>query len=200
MKEDILYRETKRLVASGIAQEGAKPMGYCAERLAAEIKRLESDGRGRGLRRLLDTDPEHNRIALKLVQATPTLVTFRDFQWLMVARKHDVDDLVDIFHGKLDLSGEIGVRDNARSFFERVMSCQWRNPDTGRLEDRGDVVIPYKPVVEFYLEELHYFKDAAKRNQRLCQCGCGKPVFGQYKFASDTCRKRLQRSKTPVPA
>jgi hypothetical protein len=48
-------------------------------------------------------------------------VTFRDFQKLM--SKRAVDDLVDIFRGKLD---------DSRNFFERVMSCQWRNPDTGR--------------------------------------------------------------------
>ena len=51
-------------------------------------------------------------------------VTFKDFQKLMLKRRRTVDDLVDIFRGKLD---------DSRSFFERVMSCQWRNPDTGRF-------------------------------------------------------------------
>jgi hypothetical protein len=87
-----------------------------------------------------------------------TEVTFKDFQKLMVKRRRTVDDLVDIFRGKLD---------DSRSFFERAMSCQWRNPDTGRLEDRGDVVIPYKSVIEFYLKEQHYLEDSKKRPMKL---------------------------------
>jgi hypothetical protein len=81
-------------------------------------------------------------------------VTFKDFQRLMTKRRRTVHDLVDIFRGKLD---------DSRSFFDRVLSCQWRNPDTGRFEDRSDVVIPYKSVIEFYLKELHYLEDSKKR-------------------------------------
>jgi hypothetical protein len=98
-----------------------------------------------------------------------TEVTFKDFQRLMLKRKRTVDDLVDIFRGKLELSGnsEIGANDNSRSFFERVMSCQWRNPDTGRYDDRSDVVIPYKSVIEFSLKEQVYLADSLKgRRQR----------------------------------
>lgn len=54
-------------------------------------------------------------------------MTFKDFQKLMAKRRRTVDDLVEIFHGKLDEN---------RTFFERAMSCQWRSPDTGRFEDR----------------------------------------------------------------
>jgi hypothetical protein len=85
-------------------------------------------------------------------------VTFRDFQKLMLKRKRTVDDLVDIFRGKLD---------DSRAFFERVLSCQWRNPDTGRYEDRSDVVIPYKSVIEFYLKETQYLKDTEQEQERL---------------------------------
>jgi hypothetical protein len=80
-------------------------------------------------------------------------ITFKDFQKLMLKRKRTVDDLVDIFRGKLD---------DSRGFFERVMSCQWRNPDTGRYEDRSDVVIPYKSVIEFYQKEQVYLEDSLK--------------------------------------
>ena len=59
---------------------------------------------------------------------------------LMLKRKRSVDYLVDIFRGKLD---------GNRSYFERVMSCQWRNSETGRNEDRRSVVIPHKGVIEF---------------------------------------------------
>jgi Phage integrase family len=75
----------------------------------------------------------------------------------MIKRKRGVDDLVDIFRGKLD---------DSRSFFERVMSCQWRNPDTGRIEDRGDVVIPYRSVIEFYLKETEYLKDTEREQEK----------------------------------
>ena len=117
------------------------------------------------------------------------LVTFREFRELMERRNHSGDELVDMFRGKIE---------DPREFFERVMSC--RVKIGGRYEDRSNCMIPYRPAIEFYREELHFFKDAAKKTQRLCQCGCGKPVFGQYKFASDTCRKRLQRRQGFVPA
>ena len=47
------------------------------------------------------------------------------------------------------------------------MSCQWRNPDTGRFDDRSDVVIPYKSVIEFYFKEIEYLKDSEEEQQRL---------------------------------
>jgi hypothetical protein len=89
-------------------------------------------------------------------------VTFRDFAKLMLKRRRTVDDLLDIFRGRLD---------DSRSFFERVMSCQWRNPDTGRFEDRSDVVIPYRTVIEFYLKEQHYLEDSKKRPMKVSDLG-----------------------------
>ena len=142
------------------------------------------------MKRILHADPEHNAKALAAYKDVPLEVTFGQFRDVMEHRNHDVDDLVRLFDGKID---------EPRKFFERVMSCRWKNPETGRFGDRSDVVILYKSVIDFYHQELHYFKEAAKRGQRLCECGCGKPVFGQYKFASDTCRKRAQRRKVIVP-
>lgn len=81
-------------------------------------------------------------------------ITFKEFSKLMARRKRSVDDLVDLFRGKLD---------DSRSFFERVMSCQWRNPDTGRYEYRSDVVIPYRSVIDFYVKEAHYLQDSKKK-------------------------------------
>ena len=81
-------------------------------------------------------------------------ITFKEFSKLMARRKRGVEDLVDLFRGKLD---------DSRSFFERVMSCQCRNPETGRIEDRGDVVIPYRTVIDFYLKEEHYLEDSKKK-------------------------------------
>jgi hypothetical protein len=101
-------------------------------------------------------------------------VTFKDFQGLMTKRKRSVDDLVDIFRGKLD---------DTRSFFERVMSCQWRNPDTGRYEDRSDVVIPYKSVIEFYLKETQYLKDTEEERERLASKRKRGPVSEERRQA-----------------
>jgi hypothetical protein len=84
-------------------------------------------------------------------------ITLRDFQRLMLKRKRSVDDLIDIFRGKLD---------DSRSFFERVMTCQWRNPDTARYDPRSDVVIPYRSVIEFYRKEAFYLQDTRKNHGR----------------------------------
>jgi hypothetical protein len=65
----------------------------------------------------------------------------------------------------------VASRTISRSFFERVMSCQWRNPDTGRFENRGDVVIPYRSVIEFYLKELNYLEDSKKRVMKIIDPG-----------------------------
>jgi hypothetical protein len=101
-------------------------------------------------------------------------ITFKDLQKLMVKRRRTVDDLVDIFRGKLD---------DSRSFFERVMSCQWRNPDTGRFEDRGDVVIPYRSVLEFYFKEIQYLKDSEEKQKRLALKRKRGPVNEQRRQA-----------------
>jgi len=140
----------------------------------------------KGLKRILDADPEHNETALSLVTSQVNEVTFEQFKAVMEQRNHDVDELTLLFRDKIDNPGD---------FFKRVMSCKSRNLDV----ERSNVVIPYRSVIDYYRQELHYLKEAAKKSQRLCDCGCGKPVFGQYKFASETCRKRPQRRTAVVP-
>jgi hypothetical protein len=115
-------------------------------------------------------------------------VTFKDFQKLMTKRRRTVDDLVDIFRGKLD---------DSRSFFERLISCQWRNPDTGRFEDRGDVVIPYKSVIEFYLKETQYLKDSEEEQERLALRRKRGPVTEQRK---QVLIKQLERARAAKSA
>ena len=61
------------------------------------------------------------------------------------------------------------------------MSCQWRNPDTGRFEDRSDVVIPYKSVIEFYLKEIQYLKDSEEEQEKLALRRKRGPVTEQRK-------------------
>jgi hypothetical protein len=101
-------------------------------------------------------------------------VTFRQFSQLMEKRRRNVDDLVDLFHSKLDEN---------RSFFERVMSCRWRNPETGRYEDRGDVVIPNRSVIAFYHQELSYFEASQKEAAELAEKRKRGPVSPERREA-----------------
>lgn len=104
-------------------------------------------------------------------------ITFRDFAKLATERGHTVESLAERFRGKIE---------NPSEFFERVMSCKYHG------EDRSSVVIPYRSVLDFYREELHYFADSHEKHRR-CACGCGLPVFDKKKWASPACRKRTQR-------
>jgi hypothetical protein len=133
------------------------------------------------------TDEQNKRAADLMIAADAAqVVTYKDFGKVMQRRNHDADDLVQRFRGKVD---------DPRDLFERVMSCRWKDPKTGRYENRSETVIAYRSVIEFYRQELHFFKETAKTSQRYCLCGCGSPVFGQYKFAREACRKRLQRQR-----
>jgi hypothetical protein len=105
-------------------------------------------------------------------------VTFKDFATVARKRGHTAESLAERFRGKIE---------NPSEFFERVMSCRYHG------EDRSDVVIPYRSVLEFYNEELHYFRDSNTKH-RQCACGCGLPVFDRKKWASPACKKRIQRN------
>ena len=110
------------------------------------------------------------------------VVTFKDFANLMSKRKRGVDDLVDLFRGKLD---------DSRNFFERVMSCHWRNPESGRYEDRGDVVIPYLSAIEFYRRELAFLKDSEAEAERQALKRKRGPVSEEQR---QVLRERLERA------
>ena len=60
-------------------------------------------------------------------------ITFNKFKRLAVKRRYSLDDLVEMFHGKLEEN---------RAFFERMFSGRY-----------ADVVIPYRSVVEFFQRE-----------------------------------------------
>ncbi|MBI4523709.1 MAG: hypothetical protein HY695_07850 [Deltaproteobacteria bacterium] len=111
-------------------------------------------------------------------------ITFKDFQCLMQRRKRSVDDLVDIFRGKIE---------DPREFFERVMSCQWRNPQTRRLEDRSDCVIPYRSVIEFYQRELGYQKAIEAEMAAMAEKRKRGPVSPERREAL---RRQLERART----
>lgn len=75
-------------------------------------------------------------------------ITFKEFSQLMQKRGRTLDDLVEIFRGKIE---------DPREFLERALSCKYHH------EDRAGVVIPYRSVIEFYQKELHYYEDQKKR-------------------------------------
>jgi hypothetical protein len=151
-------------------------------RIGHEFKAMPS------LRRIIHADPKHNPTALELVTACPTLITFKDFQRVMVKRRRTVDDLVDIFYGKLD---------DSRKFFERVMACKAYNPVTDRHEDRSDVVIPYKSVIEFYRQEQHYLKDSEQEQEKLALKRKHKPMSAERRASLITqmAKARVARAK-----
>jgi len=71
-------------------------------------------------------------------------VTFKDFSRLAVARGWTVEMLAEKFHDGIDRPSD---------FFERVLSCKWKNSSIGRYEDRSGVTIPYRSVLKFYFSE-----------------------------------------------
>jgi hypothetical protein len=105
-------------------------------------------------------------------------VTFKDFAPVARKRGHTAKSLADRFRRKIEDTSE---------FCERVMTCRYKG------EDRSLVVIPYRSVIEFYNEELHYFQDSNQKH-RQCACGCGQPVFDRKKWATPACKKRIQRN------
>ena len=106
------------------------------------------------------------------------MITFKAFATVAKKRGHTAESLANRFRGKIE---------NASEFLERVMTCRYHG------EDRSGVVVPYRSVIEFYNEELHYFQDSNQKH-RQCACGCGVPVFDRKKWTSPACKKRIQRN------
>ena len=78
-------------------------------------------------------------------------ISFKDFAALANKRGHTVESLADRFRGKID---------EPREFFERVMTSKHKH------EDRSNVVIPYRSVIEFYLKETEYVRDSQQEQKR----------------------------------
>ena len=104
-------------------------------------------------------------------------ITFKDFMQVAKRRGHTPESLAALFRGKIE---------EPREFFERVLSCKWKG------EDRSNVIIPYRSVIDFHNQEARYFTDSNDRH-RTCACGCGLPVFDRKKWAGAACRKKVQR-------
>ena len=98
-------------------------------------------------------------------------VSFRDFAALADRKGWTPEFLAGEFRGKVD---------NPSEFFHRVLDGK-----------HGDVVIPYRPVLDLYHKELSPLIDEPA--VRLCVCGCQKRVYGRKQYASNYCRIRVHR-------
>ena len=103
-------------------------------------------------------------------------VTYKDFSRLATELGWTQEMLVERFREKIDRPAE---------YFERVLSCRWKNPDTGKYEDRSSVVIPYRSVLQFYISELKAWQE---------RTGSENPISEAHKqqlAAARACRKPL---------
>jgi hypothetical protein len=129
-------------------------------------------------------------------------ITYKDFSRLTKKRGWTVEMLVELFKGKT------GIEDHSdkhheplASYFERVLSCQWLNPETRRMEDRSNVVIAYRSIIEFYLKELHAaegpvirVEQSVRRNHGGHRHGAGrKKVYVTHAEKVHEYRKRKKR-------
>ena len=111
-------------------------------------------------------------------------VSFGDFALLTKKRVWTIDQLVGIFGRQIE---------DPRDFFERVLSCRWHG------ENRSEVIIPYRSVIEFYEAEIGYQQDSEGVEKR-CKCGCGLRIIGPRAYATDACKQKTYRSKNNVTA
>src|SRR5262245_14371324 len=82
-------------------------------------------------------------------------VTYGDFSRLAKKRGWTGEMLVELFKGKTGIEDRSDrYHEPLASYFERLLSRQWLNPETKRMEDRSNVVIARRSVIEFYLKEL----------------------------------------------
>src|SRR5262245_49032883 len=103
-------------------------------------------GKAKGIYRMDNTE----------IKSLLAVIQYGDFSRLAKKRGWTMEMLVELFKGK------IGIEDRSdkyheplASYFERLLSRRWLNPQTRRIDDRSNVVIAYRPVIEFYLKELH---------------------------------------------
>ena len=104
----------------------------------------------------------------------PPGVTFRDFATLAKRRGWTAEFLAEEFRGKIDGPSE---------FFHRVL-----------LGKCGEVVIPYRSVLDLYHKELSPLIE--EKSVRLCICDCGRRVYGRKQYAASACRKRAERERS----
>ena len=100
--------------------------------------------------------PTGGHVSCPRTTSQMTEVTWGDFSRLAKKRGWTVEMLVELFKGKTGIEDRSDkYHESLSSYFERVLSRQWLNPETRRMEDRSNVVIAYGSIIEFYLKELH---------------------------------------------
>ncbi len=104
-------------------------------------------------------------------------ISHKDFARLASRRGWTKETLAELFRGKIE---------EPMDFFQRVLSCKYKG------EDRSNVVIPFRSVLDFFSKELSFQQDKEGRD-RFCACGCKARVWDRKKWASTACRKRFQR-------
>jgi hypothetical protein len=113
------------------------------------------------------------------------VVTFKQFSRLAAERGWTVDMLTERFQEKID---------RPREFFERVMSCKWKNSETGRYEDRSEVVIPYRSVLQFYVTEFKTWQESSGEKAPITDA----QRAARAKGAEATNRLRRNLKETPL--
>ena len=131
-----------------------------------------------------------------------TEITYKNFSRLAKKRGWTVEMLVELFKGKTGIEDRSDKhQEPLASYFERVLSCQWLNPETRRMEDRSNVVIAYRSIIEFYLKELHAaegpvirVEQSVRRNHGGHRQGAGrKKVYATHAEKAREYRKRKKR-------
>ncbi len=110
----------------------------------------------------------------------PTEVAYRDFAKLVDRRGWTKETLAELFRGKIE---------EPMDFFQRVLSCKYQG------EDRSNVIIPFRSVLDLFFKELSFQQDKEGR-EKFCACGCGTRVWERKKWSSLACRKRFQRRES----
>src|SRR5262247_1046660 len=99
--------------------------------------------------------PTGGHVSCPRTTSQMTEVTWGDFSRLAKKRGWTVEMLVELFKGKTGIEDRSDkYHEPLASYFERVLSRQWLNPETKRMEDRSNVVIAHRSIIEFYLKEL----------------------------------------------
>ena len=106
-------------------------------------------------------------------------VAFKSFARLGSERGWTVEMLAERFQDKIE---------RPREFFERALTCKWKNPDTGRYEDRSGVVIPYRSALQFYFTELKTWQESTGRKTPLTAAQLERSSLG----GKTTAKRRQQ--------
>ncbi len=85
------------------------------------------------------------------------------------------DYLAGVLRGKFEVRGE-----TFEAYFDRVLHCR----------PSGEVVIPFRSVIEHFLVAVEYLARDGKL--ALCPCGCGSYAGGGGRLAWETCGKRTR--------